>query len=106
MGAGAIVILGVELIPLFRETRGSGPIRQAAAAVTMMWLFPALGLTPIAAIVTMLVSRTLRWAPRVVRVLWVVVLVSLSVVIPAAELALQNYVFFKPRPAEAPPVHK
>jgi membrane protease YdiL (CAAX protease family) len=102
MGIGAAIMLAVEHSPA-SGAASYGSIRQAAAAVTVVWTFPALALTPVAGILTLLISRKKQWAPGVVSVLWVLVVLSIGIVIPATNLALENYVYFQPRPAEAPP---
>jgi len=102
MAAGATTILAGDLI-LAKGTIGHSTMRQAGAAVAIVWTFPALALTPIAGILTLLISRKGKWAPSVVAVLWIVVAVSIGTFVPASNLALRNFVYPQPRPAEAPP---
>jgi hypothetical protein len=102
MAAGATTILAGDLI-FAQGTIAQGTVRQAAAAVTVVWTFPALALTPIAGILALVISRKGKWTPRVVAVLWIVVVVSIGAFVPAINLALRTFVYSPPRPAEAPP---
>jgi hypothetical protein len=102
MAAGAAAILAGDLV-LANGSVAHSAVRQAGAAVTVVWTFPALALTPIAGILTLLISRRGRWAPRVVAALWIVVGVSIGAFVPASNLALRTFVYSHPRPAEAPP---
>ena len=81
-------------------------IVQAAAAEGVLFALPGMALTPIAAAMAIVITRRKRWAPDVVWTLWVIVLVSLVVIVPASNQAMTNYVYSTPRPAEAPLVKK
>jgi hypothetical protein len=102
MATGATTLLTGDLI-LAQGTIARSTIRQAAAAVTVVWTFPALALTPIAGILALVISRKGKWTPSVVAVLWIVVAVSIGAFVPASNLALRTFVYSPPRPAEAPP---
>jgi hypothetical protein len=78
------------------------PIVQAAAAEGVVFVLPSLGLTPVASVLAGVITLRKKWSASVVWTVWVVVLVSLAVVIPAGNLALANYAYSTPRPAEAP----
>jgi hypothetical protein len=104
-GAGAATILAARLLGDHGEA-APGSLRAAAAAVTVVWTLPAFVLTPAAALLTLVIWRQRGWAPRVVSVLFALVIVSSVVLVPATLLALDNYVYFVPRPAEAPPARR
>ena len=102
-GVGAAIIaVGQAGVAGVAGDTWSGPVRQAAAAVTVVFTLPALALTPIAGVLALVITRRRRWTGVVVWVLWGVLIFSMSVVVPACNLALANYVYSIPRPAEAP----
>lgn len=102
--SGATIMLAGAL--LSTEAPACRVIQQAAAAEGVVFTLPGVALTPVAAIVTFVITRRKTWATRVVRTLWAVVAVSTIVLVPAANSALAHYVYSTPRPAEAPPVSK
>ena len=71
-----------------------------------MFALLSLGLTPIAVILTFVITRRRKWSSEVVWTLWVIVVVSLVIIVPASNLAVASYVYSTPRPAEAPLVRK
>jgi hypothetical protein len=102
--AGATILSITATLPADLALRRS--ILQAAAAEGVLFALPALALTPVAAIIAGVISWRNKWSAQVVWVLWVTVVVSLAVVVPATNLAMANYVFSTPRPAEAPLIRK
>jgi uncharacterized membrane protein len=78
-------------------------LREAAAAVTIVWALPSLALTPVAFVLACVVWRERKWTSRVVVAVWILVVVSAALVVPATNAALRNYRYATPRPAEAPP---
>jgi hypothetical protein len=102
--AGATILAGAAVLPAERAL-GRG-MMQAAAAEGVMFALPSLGLTPLAAILTLVITRRKKSSSEVVWTLWVIVVVSLLIILPAINLAMANYVYSTPRPAEAPLVRK
>jgi hypothetical protein len=77
-------------------------VREAAAAVTIVWALPSLALTPVAFILACVIWRERNWTSKVVVAVWIVVVASAALVVPATNAALRNYRYTTPRPAEAP----
>jgi hypothetical protein len=105
-----VMIAGATVIVTGSSVRGRGVVWngsiQAAAGATIIFLFPALALTPAAGVLTLVISRKRLWTRRVVRILRFMVWISIAGAVPATKLALDNYVYFTPRPAEAPPTNE
>jgi len=102
--AGVTILSGTALLPSDLGLRRS--ILQAAAAEGVLFALPGVVLTPIAAMMTIVITWRKKWSSRVSWTLWLIVLLSLAAIVPATNLAMASYVFSTPRPAEAPPVRK
>jgi hypothetical protein len=102
--AGATILSGAAVLPAELTLRRV--ILQAAAAEGVVFALLSLGLTPIAVILTFVITGRRKWSSEVVWTLWVILVVSLVIIGPAGNLALGNYVYSTPRPAEAPLVRK
>jgi hypothetical protein len=103
MGAGLGVMLATEsLAAAGRHDSLRDSLREAAAAVTIVWALPSLALTPVACILACVIWRKRKWSSGVVVAVWIIVAVSGALVVPAANVALRNYRYAIPRPAEAP----
>lgn len=103
MGAGLCLMLATESLAAGRPDPPRDSLREAAAAVTIVWALPSLALTPVAFVLACVIWRKRKWRSKVVVAVWTVVLVSAAVVVPATNVALRNYRYATPRPAEAPP---
>jgi hypothetical protein len=102
--AGATILSGAAVLPAEQALRRV--ILQAAAAEAVVFALPSLALTPIAGILTFAITRQKKWSSEVVWTLWVIVVVSLVIIVPSTNLAMANFVYSTPRPAEAPLVRK
>jgi hypothetical protein len=102
MGAGLSLMLATESLAAGRADPLCDSLREAAAAVTIVWALPSLALTPVAWILACVIWRKRKWTTTVVVTVWVIVVVSGALIVPAANVALRNYRYAVPRPAEAP----
>jgi hypothetical protein len=102
--AGATILLIMATLPANLALRRA--MLQATAAEGVVFALPGLVLTPIAAMIAGVITWRKKWSSQVVWTLWVTVLVSLAVVVPAANLAMASYAFSVPRPAEAPLIQR
>jgi hypothetical protein len=102
MGVGLSVMLGTESLAAGRHDGWLDLLREAAAAVTIVWALPSLALTPLAWILAGVIWRKRQWRPGVVVAVWIIAVMSGALVVPAANVALRNYRYAIPRPAEAP----
>jgi len=100
-GLAGVVILSIGVL-LPDNSALRRPIQEAAAAEGVVFALPSVLLTPIAAMVTTVITWRKRWSSRVTWTLWLIVAISLAAIVPATNLAMASYVFSTPRPAEAP----
>jgi hypothetical protein len=102
MGAGLSFMLAIESVAAGRHDPVRDSWREAAAAVTIVWALPSLALTPVAWILACVIWRKRRWATKVIVAVWIIVVLAGALVVPATNVALRNYRYSTPRPAEAP----
>jgi hypothetical protein len=102
--AAAVILSATAVLP--EEPMMHRVILQAVAAEGVVFALPSLGMTPAAAVLTVVIARRKQWSSSVVWTLWVVVAVSLIMVLPASKVATAHYVYSTPRPAEASLVRK
>jgi len=98
IGAGLSLMLATESLAAGRHNPLRDSLREAAAAVTIVWALPSLALTPVAWILACVVWRKRKWTSKVVMAVWIIVVVSGALIVPATNVALRNYRYAIPRP--------
>ena len=92
------VIAGVTLVTKYSRTPAD-PLYAAwvgVAAALQGWLvLLALLLTPIAAVLVLVISLCRAWRLRVVTLLWLVLLVSAAVVLPALDATFAQFMILR-----------
>jgi hypothetical protein len=87
--AGAASQLGRNAIPI--ENPAARALAGAAGVVAVLFGMPAIFLTPVAAVLILILSIRREWSARVVAVLWVTVIGAMAMMLPAIDAALSNW---------------